>query len=34
MAEQKELNQKTQALESAILQIEKQFGKGRYHEAW
>ena len=28
MAEQKELNQKTQALESAILQIEKQFGKG------
>ena len=28
MAEQKELNQKTQALESAIMQIEKQFGKG------
>lgn len=28
MSEQKELNQKTQALESAILQIEKQFGKG------
>lgn len=28
MAEQKELNQKMQALESAILQIEKQFGKG------
>jgi len=28
MAEQKDLNQKTQALESAILQIEKQFGKG------
>jgi recombination protein RecA len=28
MAEQKELNHKTQALESAILQIEKQFGKG------
>ena len=28
MAEQKELNQKTQALDSAILQIEKQFGKG------
>ncbi len=28
MSEQKELNQKSQALESAILQIEKQFGKG------
>jgi recombination protein RecA len=28
MADQKEINQKTQALESAILQIEKQFGKG------
>jgi recombination protein RecA len=28
MSEQKELNQKAQALESAILQIEKQFGKG------
>ena len=28
MSEQKELNQKTQALESAIMQIEKQFGKG------
>ncbi len=28
MAEQRELNQKAQALESAILQIEKQFGKG------
>ena len=28
MAEQKELNQKTQALESAMAQIEKQFGKG------
>jgi recombination protein RecA len=28
MAEQKELNQKSQALESAIMQIEKQFGKG------
>ncbi len=28
MAEQKELNEKSQALESAILQIEKQFGKG------
>ncbi|MGQ9843288.1 MAG: recombinase RecA [Spirochaetota bacterium] len=28
MNEQKELNQKSQALESAILQIEKQFGKG------
>ncbi|MCP4131900.1 MAG: recombinase RecA [bacterium] len=28
MAEQKELNQKSQAIESAILQIEKQFGKG------
>ncbi|TAL37508.1 MAG: recombinase RecA [Spirochaetes bacterium] len=28
MADQKELNQKSQALESAILQIEKQFGKG------
>ncbi len=28
MSEQKELNQKNQALESAILQIEKQFGKG------
>ncbi len=28
MPEQKELNQKTQALESAIIQIEKQFGKG------
>ncbi|MBN1533922.1 MAG: recombinase RecA [Spirochaetes bacterium] len=28
MSEQKEVNQKAQALESAILQIEKQFGKG------
>ncbi len=28
MAEQKELDQKSQALESAIIQIEKQFGKG------
>lgn len=28
MGEQKELNQKAQALESAIVQIEKQFGKG------
>ena len=28
MSEQKELNQKTQALESAMAQIEKQFGKG------
>jgi recombination protein RecA len=28
MADQKEINQKSQALESAILQIEKQFGKG------
>ena len=28
MAEQKEVNQKIQALESAIMQIEKQFGKG------
>jgi len=28
MPEQKELNPKTQALESAMLQIEKQFGKG------
>ena len=28
MAEQKELNQKAQALDSAIVQIEKQFGKG------
>lgn len=28
MAEQKEINQKEQALESAIFQIEKQFGKG------
>lgn len=28
MADQKELNQKTHALESAIMQIEKQFGKG------
>jgi len=28
MPEQKEANQKSQALESAILQIEKQFGKG------
>ncbi len=28
MAEQKELNQKAQALESAMAQIEKQFGKG------
>ena len=28
MAEQKELNQKAQALDSAIMQIEKQFGKG------
>lgn len=28
MAEQKELNPKSQALDSAILQIEKQFGKG------
>ncbi|MEJ5361986.1 MAG: recombinase RecA [Spirochaetota bacterium] len=28
MSDQKELNQKSQALESAILQIEKQFGKG------
>ncbi len=28
MAEQKEMNQKSQALESAIMQIEKQFGKG------
>ncbi len=28
MSEQKELNQKNQALESAIFQIEKQFGKG------
>ncbi len=28
MSEQKELSQKSQALESAILQIEKQFGKG------
>ncbi|HPI24314.1 MAG TPA: recombinase RecA, partial [Spirochaetota bacterium] len=28
MAEQKQLSQKEQALESAILQIEKQFGKG------
>src|SRR3990172_1511521 len=28
MADQKETNQKAQALESAILQIEKQFGKG------
>jgi len=28
MGEQNELNQKTQALESAIFQIEKQFGKG------
>ena len=28
MADQKELNQKTQALDSAIMQIEKQFGKG------
>jgi recombination protein RecA len=28
MAEQKELNQKAQALDSAILQIEMQFGKG------
>ncbi len=28
MAEQKEINQKAQALESAIMQIEKQFGKG------
>lgn len=28
MAEQKDFNQKTQALESAIMQIEKQFGKG------
>jgi len=28
MGEQNELNQKNQALESAILQIEKQFGKG------
>ncbi|RPI96058.1 MAG: DNA recombination/repair protein RecA, partial [Spirochaetales bacterium] len=28
MSEQKELNQKAQALESAMAQIEKQFGKG------
>ncbi|HSA16707.1 MAG TPA: recombinase RecA, partial [Spirochaetota bacterium] len=28
MSEQRELNQKNQALESAIMQIEKQFGKG------
>jgi recombination protein RecA len=28
MSDQKETNQKTQALESAIMQIEKQFGKG------
>lgn len=28
MPDQKELNQKTQALDSAIMQIEKQFGKG------
>ena len=28
MSEQKELNQKFQALESAMAQIEKQFGKG------
>ncbi|HOO72208.1 MAG TPA: recombinase RecA [Spirochaetota bacterium] len=28
MSEQKELNQRSQALESAIMQIEKQFGKG------
>jgi len=28
MSEQKELNQKNQALDAAILQIEKQFGKG------
>jgi recombination protein RecA len=28
MSEQKEVNQKAQALESAIIQIEKQFGKG------
>ncbi len=28
MSDQKELNQKNQALDSAILQIEKQFGKG------
>ncbi|HOR45536.1 MAG TPA: DNA recombination/repair protein RecA, partial [Spirochaetota bacterium] len=28
MADQKELNQKAQAIDSAIAQIEKQFGKG------